>query len=58
MEQWGKDGKTSPGWGSHGDVTCQEQAGHLEGLQGHWSEAHFLVGGPDSGGIVANAMCR
>ena len=30
-----------------------------EGLQGRWSETHFLVEGPDSGDIVVgNAMCR
>ena len=44
----GKDGKTSQGLAFHGDVSCSEQAGHLEGLQGRWSETHFLVEGPDS----------
>ena len=35
-----------------------EQAGHLEGLQGCWSETYILVEGPDSGDVVVNATCR
>ena len=54
MEHWGK---TSQGWRLHGYVGCPEQAGHLEGLQGCWSEIHLLVGGPDSGHVVVNAAC-
>ena len=37
---------------------AMEQAGHLEGLQSRWSETYFLVEGPDSGYVVANATCR
>ena len=43
---------------SHGDVGRPEQAGHLAGLQGCWSETRLLVEGADSGDIVANAMSR
>ena len=46
------------GWGSHGDVGFPEHGRYLEGLQGGLSETQFLVEGPDSGHIVANAACR
>ena len=34
MKKWRKDGQTSQGWCSHGDVGHSEQTGHLVGLQG------------------------
>ena len=34
-----------------------EMSGHLDGLQGQWSETPFLVERPDSGDIVACAAC-
>ena len=41
----------------HGDVGHPEKTGHLVGLQGCWSATYFLVGGPDSRNVVANATC-
>ena len=58
MEKWGKNGQTSKGWYSHGDVGCSEQTGHLVGLQGCRSATYFLMEGPDTGYIVVNATCQ
>ena len=55
MKKWKKDGQTSQGRHSHGDVSHLEQTGHLVGLQGRWSTTDFLVEGPDSGDVIANA---
>ena len=54
VKKWWKDGQTSQGWGSHGDVGRSEQTGHLVGLQSCWSAAHLLVEGADSGDVIAN----
>ena len=51
MEQWGKDGKTSQGW-------RRMEMSAAQSKQGHWSETHFLLDGPDSRNVVVNTTCR
>ena len=58
MKKWRKDGQMLQGWGSHGDVGCSEQTGHLVVLQGHWSATYLLVEGPDSGDVIVNTPCH